>query len=263
MIGVFDSGIGGLTVARALRRKLPELALCYLGDTARTPYGNKSPETIRRYAEEAARFLLEKGAKAVVIACNTASSLATDHLRETFPGTPIFEVITPAVDAALVATKNGRVGVIGTRATVASGVYEQRLRAARPDIHVFSRPAPLLVALAEEGWFDAPETASIVGKYVAPIRDEKVDALILGCTHYPMLKKVIAERMGESVRLIDSAEAAAEAFCATLEEDRALKDSLKKGASSYFATDPNPTFSSVASEWLGEPVSIQKADISP
>lgn len=255
MIGIFDSGIGGLTVVKALRDARPDLSFVYLGDTARAPYGTKSPATIRRYAEEAVRFLKKKGAKAVVVACNTASALAADHLRETFPETPVFEVVGPAVRAALAVTKTKRVGVIGTRATVASGVYESRLKAQDPAIEVFSNPAPLLVGLVEEGWIDTPEAGAIVGKYVAPVRAEGIDALILGCTHYPLLKRVIAERMGPDVRLVDSAEAAARELARAAEKDPALDAVLEgKGKGAFHVTDPTPAFSSLGSEWLGMPV---------
>lgn len=262
MLGIFDSGVGGLTVVRALKRARPDLSFVYLGDTARTPYGAKTPETIRVYSEEAVRFLKGKGAGAVIVACNTASSLAAGHLRERFPETPVFEVILPAVRAALRATKNGRIGVLGTRATVASGAYERALLAAEPETRVFSQAAPLLVPLVEEGWSATPEAAAVVGKYVAPLREEGIDALILACTHYPLLKDVIAERAGPGVRLIDSAEAAAEAFCATLEQDPGLERALdRKGVSSFYVTDLTPSFQPVASEWLGEPVAVEKTEL--
>jgi glutamate racemase len=262
MIGIFDSGIGGLTVVKALMALRPDLPYVYLGDTARTPYGAKSPETVRRYAEEAARFLLSKGAEAVVIACNTASSLAADHLRALHPGLPIFDVVSPAVRAALAATANGRIGLIGTRATVGSGEYERRLKEARPEIEVLSAAAPLLVSLVEEGWLEAPETASIVGKYVAPLREKGIDTLILGCTHYPLLKGLIAERAGKGVRLIDSAETVAREFCATIEGDKALEAALRRrGRSSYFVTDPTPAFAAVGSAWLGESIVAEVCDL--
>lgn len=255
MIGIFDSGVGGLTVVRALKQSRPDLPFVYLGDTARTPYGTKSRETIQRYSEEAARFLKSKGAKAVVIACNTASSLGTEHLNKAFPKTPFFEVISPAVAAAASATKNGRIGVIGTRATIASGIYERQLKGMDENVSVHSVAAPLLVSLVEEGWTKTPEAASIVSKYLAPLRNEEIDTLILGCTHYPILKEVIAERAGPEVRLVDSAEASAKVFCATIEEDASLMSKLDtKGASSFFVTDTTPNFTELASEWLGEPV---------
>lgn len=261
MIGIFDSGIGGLTVVRALRVRRPDLPFVYLGDTARAPYGTKGPETIRRYSEECARFLIGKGAGAIVIACNTASALATEHLRATFPDTPVFEVIAPAVEAALASTRNDRIGVIGTRATVASGVYEKRLKAARPGIRVHSNPAPLLVSLVEENWLREPETEAIVGKYLAPLAEKGVDALILGCTHYPILKSLIATRLGPGVALVDSAEAVAAAFCATIEKETPLQELLSGGASSFFVTDPTPAFAALGSAWLGLPVAPERASL--
>ncbi|HJV32640.1 MAG TPA: glutamate racemase [Patescibacteria group bacterium] len=263
MIGIFDSGIGGLTVVRALRAARPDLSYVYLGDTARAPYGTKSPETIRRYAEECADFLLSKGAKAIVIACNTASSLASEHLKARHPGLPIFEVVGPAVRAALAASATKRVGLIGTRATVGSGVYERMLKAAEPSVDVVARHAQLLIALVEEGWVDASETASIVAKYVAPIREAPVDALILGCTHFPILKPLIAAAMGEGVALIDSAEAVVAEFRATLEKDAALEASLdRSGHTSYFVTDPTPAFAAIGSAWIGSPIEVHTAEIT-
>ncbi len=263
MIGLFDSGIGGLTVVRALREARPELSYVYLGDTARTPYGGKSPETIRRYAEEAADFLIAQGAKAIIIACNTASALAADHLRARHEGLPIFEVVGPAVRAAVRATRKKKIGLIATRATVASGVYAARLGEIDPAIEVVARPAPLLVSLVEENWIDQPETAAIVAKYLAPIRQAEVDALILGCTHYPILKGRVAAAMGEGVVLIDSAEAVVGEFCATLLEDPALEASLdKNGRAVYFVTDPAPSFETVGSAWIGSPVVARTVRLS-
>jgi len=270
MIGLFDSGIGGLTVVRALRRARPDLSFVYLGDTARTPYGGKSPETIRRYAEEAADFLLGKGAKAIIIACNTASALAADHLRARHPELPIFEVVGPAVRAAVRASARKAIGLIGTRATVGSGLYETRLKELDPAVIVTARSAPLLVSLVEEGWVDQPETSAIVGKYLAPLRDAEIDALILGCTHYPILKDRIAAAMGEGlpagrqgVTLVDSAEAVVAEFCATLDADPALLSALDThGSASYFITDPTPSFEALGSAWLGEPVLARRADLS-
>lgn len=263
MIGLFDSGIGGLTVVRALRAARPELSYVYLGDTARTPYGGKSPETIRRYAQEAAEFLLKQGAKVIIIACNTASALAAEHLHSRYPETPIFEVVGPAVRAALNqaaqgtagARDNKKIGLIATRATVASGMYETRIRELDPSIEVVARAAPLLVSLVEENWIDQPETLSIIAKYLAPIREAEVDALILGCTHYPILKDLIDVAMRKEVALIDSAEAVIKEFCATLETSPALAASLDAGGqAAYFVTDPAPSFETVGSAWLGAPV---------
>lgn len=263
MIGLFDSGIGGLTVVRALRNARPDLSYVYLGDTARTPYGGKSPETIRRYSEEAADFLIGQGAKAIIIACNTASALAAEHLRARHPKLPIFEVVGPAVRAAARATGKKKIGLIATRATVASGVYESRLGEIDPSIEVVARSAPLFVPLVEENWIDQPETASIIAKYLAPIRKAEVDTLILGCTHYPILKDRIAAAMGEEVELIDSGEAVIKEFCVTLETHPALAASLSTaGNASYFVTDPAPAFETVGSAWIGAPVIARLTTLS-
>ncbi len=264
MIGLFDSGIGGLTVVRALRAARPDLSYVYVGDTARAPYGTKSPETIRRYAEEAAAFLKAKGAKAIIIACNTASSLAAEHLREAHPELPIFEVVGPAVRMAQRVSAKKKIGLIGTRATVASGIYERRLKELDPSIEIVAKAAPLLVSLVEEGWIDQPETATIVGKYLASIREAEVDALILGCTHYPILKDLIAKTMGESVKLVDSAEGVVAEFCATLERDPSFAASLDtSGRTAHFVTDPTPAFSTLGSRWLGTDIVVSQIHLSP
>lgn len=205
MIGVFDSGVGGLTVVRALMEHLPGYDIVYFGDTARSPYGTKSPATVTRYALEDARRLLAEGARVIVMACNTASSLAPEVVRQTF-GVPVFDVITPAVEAALAATRNLRIGVIGTRATVLSGIYETSLRQRAPGCRVYSAACPLLVSLVEEGWLRRPETAMITKKYLLPLKTRGIDTLILGCTHYPVLAEVIQRKVGRRVRLIDSAD---------------------------------------------------------
>lgn len=263
MIGIFDSGIGGLTVVRALRAARPDLPYVYLGDTARAPYGTKSPETIRRYAEDCTDFLLSQGAKAIVIACNTASALAAEHLRSRHPGLPVFEVVGPAVRAALRASTNRRIGLIATRATVASGAYASALAAADPSVEVVARHAQLLIALVEEGWVGLPETAAAIERYVAPVREAGVDALILGCTHFPILKPDIAAAMGEGVALVDSAEAVVAEFRATLEADAALEASLAHGGeSAHYVTDPTPAFAQVGSTWLGVPIEVRIARIN-
>ena len=190
MLGIFDSGIGGLTVVRALLRSYPQTPFVYLGDTARTPYGNKSPDRVRQYAIEDARFLLERGATDIVIACNTASALALDVLRSTFHDTRFFDVITPAV-SAVVSSSWYKVGVIGTRATIGSDIYASRIATAKPVVEVTSIACPLFVPLVEEGWVRFPETKRIVRRYLSPLRQKQIDALILGCTHYPLLESVI------------------------------------------------------------------------
>ena len=203
MIGIFDSGIGGLTVVRALMHQLPGYDFVYFGDTARTPYGTKSPDTVIEYALQDTEFLLKKGAKIIVMACNTASSVATERVGDAFR-IPIFDVIAPAVERSLAASSNGRIGVVGTRATVDSGIYQRKIEAVRPEAKVFAAACPLLVPLVEEGWLKKPVTAMIVKKYLHPLKVRQIDTLILGCTHYPLLAGVIQRKIGKRVAIIDS-----------------------------------------------------------
>ena len=182
MIGIFDSGVGGMTVARAVEQLLPGQPLLYLGDIARTPYGTKSAQTIIDYSVENTRFLVHNGAKIVVIACNSASSVATDRLRQEF-NIPIIEVITPAVQQAISNSRTGRIGIIGTRATIRSGIYEAKIREQSPEYHVFSKACPLLVSLVEEGWIGKRETKMILRRYLHALKDQQIDTLVLGCTH--------------------------------------------------------------------------------
>ena len=233
MIGVFDSGIGGLTVVRALKSQLPDCGIVYFGDTARTPYGTKSPATVIQYAVEDAEILLERGARILVVGCNTASSVATDTLREQFD-VPIFEVISPAVRMAVSEPKARRVGIIGTRATVNSGVYEEKITAQRPDMKVYSNACPLLVPLVEEGWLKKGETRRIVKKYLHPLKLKQIDTLILGCTHYPLLKKIIQVKIGKRVRIIDSSEALCVTVKDFLSDNPDVAGSLKRNGSCQF-----------------------------
>jgi glutamate racemase len=203
MIGIFDSGVGGLTVARAVMQQIPGYDIVYFGDTAHTPYGTKSCETVVGYTINNIRFLLNQGAELIVIACNTASSVATAPVLEQF-SVPIFEVITPAVELAVQASKNLNFGIIGTRATITSCIYEKKIIENQPRASVYSVACPLLVPLVEEGWMDRAETAMIVKKYLRPLKIRQIDTLILGCTHYPLLKKVIQRKIGRRVHLIDS-----------------------------------------------------------
>lgn len=214
-IGIFDSGIGGLTVARAIEQLLPHESTVYLGDTARVPYGPKSPETVRRYSREILDWLLAQRVKAVVVACNTATAHALDMLQTVSP-VPVVGVIEPGARAASRATRNGRVGVIGTAGTIASGAYRRALLAERPELHVYGLPCPLFVPLIEEGWFEHAATRLIAEEYLAPFRLDGIDTLVLGCTHYPLLKPLLGEVMGPDVQLIDSAEETAQELAAVL-----------------------------------------------
>jgi glutamate racemase len=261
MIGVFDSGIGGLTVVRALRDRLPDRDIIYLGDTARTPYGSKSADTIVRYSINNIEFLLQKGARLIVIACNTASSYAYKAVRERFK-MPVFEVIGPGAELAVERSRRLRIGVIGTRATVASGVYEDKIRQLRPEARIYAVPCPLLVPLVEEGWIKKPETAMIVRKYVHGLKTRQIDTRILGCTHYPVLKDVIQRKIGKRVVLVDSAEAIAarvDAFLNTSEEPVTARGA--NGELTVYVTDTADQFRKTAQLILRRPVDIQQADL--
>jgi len=209
-IGVFDSGIGGLTVVSELMRQLPDESIIYFGDTARVPYGPKSPDTVRRYSHEITTYLRAEGVKAVVVACNTATAHALPMLREELP-MPVIGVVDPGARAAVQASRGGAIGVIGTKGTIASGAYERAIRGLAPDMLITARACPLFVPLVEEGWTDAEATGIIAREYLAPLAEANIDTLVLGCTHYPLLKPLIARILGDDVRLIDSArETAAE-----------------------------------------------------
>lgn len=250
MIGVFDSGIGGLTVVRALKQRLGIYDIVYFGDTARTPYGTKSPQTVTQYALEDAAFLLKKGARILVIGCNTASSVATDVLRSRFD-VPVFEVISPAVEAVVARPESRRVGIIGTRATVVSGAYQEKITQRRPELKVFAAACPLLVPLVEEGWLKKPETRKIVKKYLLPLKTRQIDTLILGCTHYPLLKEIIQTKIGKRVTVIDSSEALAVAVEAFLDDNPDLRDRLEKtGNNHFFVSDLTPHMQHLASRIL-------------
>lgn len=261
MIGVFDSGVGGLTVVREIFKKLPDYKIIYFGDTARTPYGTKSKETIIKYAREDAKFLLDHGAKIIVVACNTASAVAADILRKE-SGVPVFEVIMPAVKAALSATKKGKIGVIGTRATVSSGVYETMIKNGNKNIQVISQPCPLLVPLVEEAWLNQPETKKIVRKYLQPLKNKQIDTLILGCTHYPMLKNIIKSRIGRRVVLVDSAEEVVHELKEFLANNSDVEKSLgKDGSHKFYVSDLTAQVPRIAEKLLGEPVKFEKAEV--
>jgi glutamate racemase len=251
-IGIFDSGIGGLTVVHALLEQLPHETLIYLGDTARTPYGTKSAEVVRRYSCENAEFLAEKGVKALVVACNTSSAVAIDTLDRQY-AIPVIGVIEPGAAAAVAATRTGRIGVIGTEATIASGAYTRALRRLRANLEIYTRACPLFVPLAEEGWVENEAARVAARTYLASLRRSGIDTLILGCTHYPLLRAVIAEVMGPDVRLIDSATATAAAVRRTLARQGTLRR-RGDGSASFFVTDAPERFVKVGSRFLGAEV---------
>jgi glutamate racemase len=252
-IGIFDSGVGGLTVLRELHRQLPHEALVYLGDTARVPYGTKSPQTVARYAREAARFLVGQQVKLLVVACNTASAVALDELAA-IHRLPVVGVIEPGARGALAATRLGRIGVIGTEGTVRSRAYERALHAGNPDVKVFAAPCPLLVPLAEEGWAEHPIARLAATEYLAPLLREGVDTLVLGCTHYPLLKRTLQEVAGPQVTLIDSAEETAKTVATLLVEQGLGRRAATHGRSRYFVTDAAERFERVGGAFLGAPL---------
>jgi glutamate racemase len=244
-IGVFDSGIGGLTVVRALQDLLPNEDIFYLGDTARLPYGGKDRATIERYSLEIAGLLLAENAKLIVVACNTASALALPRLQQSLR-VPVVGVIAPGARAAAQKTKNGRVGVLATRATVASGAYERAISAFHPDLEVISQACPLLVPLIEEAWFDDPVTREVVERYLRPLLAMDVDTLVLGCTHYPLLEPLIADVAGSKVGLVDSARNCALAVHQWLNESGLRNDHLHAGTLQVALTDAfNPFLKTV------------------
>jgi glutamate racemase len=262
-IGVFDSGIGGLTVVKALLNVLPGCRIIYLGDTARTPYGSKSAATIINYSLNNTAFLLHKGADIIVIACNTASSYAFDAIVNQY-NRPVFEVTGPGAALAARRSRNRRIGVIGTRATIASGIYTQRLRRLLPDAMVYAAACPLLVPLVEEGWLAKPETRRIVKNYLRPLRDKHIDTLILGCTHYPVLRELIQRKIGRQVKLVDSAEAVA----SQIGSDRRIECNRRDinpepldDRCAVFITDTAEQFRVTARMILNVPVRVEQADL--
>jgi glutamate racemase len=252
-IGVFDSGIGGLTVARELMQQLPAESIIYFGDTARVPYGPKSPDTVRRYAREIAAYLRERGVKALVIACNTATAHALTTLQSE-EAMPVIGVVQPGARAAVAASNGGRIGVIGTVGTIRSGAYERAIRSLRADAEIFARPCPLFVPLVEEGWLEHPATRLIAREYLASFAADNVDTLVLGCTHYPLLKPLIAEVLGPNVALIDSAEQTAAEARRTLELRGLLAAAGATPVRRYVASDAPDQFLRMAERFLGTPI---------
>jgi glutamate racemase len=248
-IGVFDSGIGGLTVVSALRDLLPNEQIFYLGDTARVPYGGKSAATVERYSLEITAMLLAENCKTIVVACNTASALALPRLESTIP-VPITGVIQPGAQAAVAATRNGHIGVIGTRATIKSGAYERAIRALDPALRVSARACPLFVPLIEEGWLESEITDRVIRQYLTPLVEAGVDTVVLGCTHYPLLREAIARFLGDAVTLVDSAQNCAATVSRLLEERNLRAGAEGNGQLSVALTDSPDAFLEVAKQAL-------------
>lgn len=250
-IGVFDSGIGGLTVVRQLRKALPSEDIVYLGDTARVPYGTKSPSTVVRFACEDTQFLLQQNVKAVVVACNTCSAWALPMLEKKF-SVPVFGVILPGVRAALERTRNRRIGIIGTSATIRSKAYSNGILARCDTAKVFARPCPLLVPLVEEGWIRHRVTNTVLQEYLQPLVRHRIDTLILGCTHYPLIKGAIRQVAGPGVVLIDSAESCALYVRERLEQMKLVALNRRRaGTIQPFVTDETDRFAEIAAKFLG------------
>lgn len=248
-IGVFDSGVGGLTVVRELKKQLPAESIIYLGDTARVPYGIKSKEAIIRFTTEGLLFLLDRRVKLVIIACNTSSSLALPVLKKNFK-VPILGVIQPAIKKAVKTTRNKRIGVIGTKATIKSSIYETEIKKLDPKIQIYSYPCPLFVPLVEEGWVDGKITLEVAKRYLEPLKERDVDTLILGCTHYPLLKTVIRKIMKE-ITLIDSARQVAGETKDLLLNEGLLNLKKKKSEDVFYVTDEPDNFSKLTKLFLG------------
>jgi glutamate racemase len=250
-IGVFDSGLGGLTVVRALFERLPHDAILYFGDTARVPYGPKSPVTVRRYSQEILHWLLHRGVKLVVVACNTSTAHGLDLLQATSP-VPVIGVIGPGAGAAVRARRAGAIGVIGTAGTVESGAYSRAIQALDPGAPVVQQACPLFVPLVEEGWFDHPATELVAREYLAPLQAAGLDTLVLGCTHYPLLKPLLGRILGPAVTLIDSAEETAQAVAETLDQRGLAAPAGASPAHRFVVSDDPDRFRMVGVRFLGE-----------
>ncbi|MBT5405477.1 MAG: glutamate racemase [Candidatus Marinimicrobia bacterium] len=248
-IGIFDSGVGGLTVLNALKKQLPFENMIYVGDTARVPYGNKSEKLIQQYAREICDLLISLDCKMIVIACNTASSLALTYLRSSY-ALPIEGVIEPGVEEAIKHSRNKHIGVLGTHATIRSNVYESKLKKLNPDLMVTNQACPLFVPLAEEGWVDGEIPEKIAKYYLNPLVKNKVDTVILGCTHYPILKATITNILPKNVHLIDSAEVVAQKVKQILAQNKFATESKTKGHLECLVTDMPNQFSLVADRFV-------------
>src|SRR5687767_13741399 len=249
-IGVFDSGIGGLTVVRELMRQLPDERIIYFGDTARVPYGPKSPNMVRRYAREIPTWLQHQGVKSIVVACNTATAHALEALTHEF-AFPIIGVVEPGARAAVRASHGGSIGVIGTACTIGSGAYERAIRSLAPQARIAARACPLFVPLVEEGWLDRDATRLIANEYLVPLQREDVDTLVLGCTHYPLLKPLIADVMDRDVQLIDSAQETAAETARVLDQGGLRASGGLTGQHRFVASDAASQFLRMGQRFLG------------
>lgn len=262
-VGVFDSGVGGLTVLRALRERLPDERFLYLGDTARLPYGTKTGDSVLRYSIQAAEFLVQRGIKYLVIACNTASSVAVDALRERFAPIPVIGVIEPGAAAGCANSRSGQIGVIATEGTVQGAAYQRAIARIRPEFTVVAEPCSLFVSLAEEGWTDGPIVEAIVHRYLDPMfaAHPKLDTLLLGCTHFPLLSNALRTVVSATVEIVDSAATTAQALADDLVRRELNAASKQEPALSLMATDGVQRFARVGSRFLGQEVDASQVEL--
>ncbi|MFH1233769.1 MAG: glutamate racemase [Patescibacteria group bacterium] len=268
MIGVFDSGFGGLTVLKEFLRVLPDYDYIYLGDNARAPYGNKSDEVIYEYTRQAVDFLFKAGCELVIIACHTASSKALrkiqqEYLPKSYPIRRVLGVVVPVVEEAIKLSRYHRLGIIGTTATIGSGVYKKELEKLRSNLKIFQQSCPLLVPLVEEGMVERPETRMILKKYLRPLKVKEIDTLILGCTHYPLLLKDIARMMGKNVKVVNPAKVAAEKLVEYLKRHDEMEKKLgKNGRLVFYTTDNARKFKELGQRFLGRAIGeVKKAEL--
>ncbi len=267
MIGIFDSGVGGMTVARTIEQVCPQYPLLYFGDVAHTPYGSKSSETILGYSRRNTEFLLKQGAKIIIVACNSAAATSIDTLRTIYP-VPIIDVITATSSKAAIKSVNKRIGIIGTRATVQSGIYEQQIKRLNPACQIYSQACPLLVPLIEEGWLNHRETKMVLRRYLAPLCQRQIDTLILGCTHYPLLTHLVQKRIGKKVQLIDSSIVTARHLKSFLDNSPEITSNIKEknkgyqshhlGKNRFFVSDFTPPLQKLANEIFGRKINLIK-----
>lgn len=258
-IGVFDSGMGGLTVLASLKRAMPNESFIYLGDTARLPYGTKSAHTVKQYALQMVRILISRGVKAVVIACNTATTAALEHLQEQIPELPIIGVVKPSADAAVKVTRGRHILIMATETTVLSGAYQASIQAQLPEISIDSKACSLLVALAEEGMINNDIAKRTLEHYLQGFKD--LDTVVLGCTHFPVFKSLLAEILGPEVRLVDSGEATAAEVLWTLKYKQLLSTNLNSGKVTYLVTDLANRFQKVSPIFLGEALQSEMIEV--
>ena len=260
-IGVFDSGIGGLTVVKRLGTTLPNENIIYFGDTARVPYGSKSNSTVIEYSIQNTNFLLSKDVKAIIVACNTASSVAIPELKSKFD-LPIIGMIEPGASMALKFSSNKKIGVIGTWATISNKAYSTEIKKMEPAANIYEKPCPLFVPFAEEGWLTHKATYEVAEEYLKELREHEIDTLVLGCTHYPILADVIQEVMGKNVKLIDSGVASAEVIKNMLQKNNLLSESDERGAQDFYVSDIPQKFRDEAELFLGRPIDdVHKVDL--